>query len=93
LTGGEGVRKSRDIPVGSAQKRRRQGNKSQQSEPVFVNVKGIDIASLCNLAGRNENRVVVPARQAVNRFLSSLKGLKIWAQNLPQHVLQFCGDF
>ncbi len=26
------------------------------------------------------NRVLVPARQAGNRFLGSLKGLQIWAQ-------------
>ncbi len=29
---------------------------------------GIDSASLCSLAGRYENRVVAPARQAVNSF-------------------------
>jgi hypothetical protein len=38
---------------------------------------GIDSASLCSLVGRYDNRVVVPARQAENRFLGSLKGLQI----------------
>jgi hypothetical protein len=38
---------------------------------------GIDSASLCSLAGPyTANRVVVPTRQAVNRFLGSLKGYK-----------------
>jgi hypothetical protein len=44
----------------------------------------IDSTSLCSLAGRYDvawragttNRVVVPTRQAGNRFLGSLKGLK-----------------
>ncbi len=40
---------------------------------------GIDFANLCSLTGRYENRVVVPARQAGNRFLVSLKGLQIRA--------------
>ncbi len=40
----------------------------------------MDSASLC-LAWRagTSNRIVVPARQAGNRFLGSLKGLKIRA--------------
>jgi hypothetical protein len=37
---------------------------------------GIDSASLGNLGAVTPNRVVVPSRQAANRFLSSLKGLK-----------------
>ncbi len=40
---------------------------------------GIHSASLCSLAGRYFNRVVVPVRQAKNRFLVSLKGLQIRA--------------
>jgi hypothetical protein len=39
----------------------------------------IDFASLCSLAGGTTNRVVVPARQAGNQFLGSLKGLQTWA--------------
>jgi hypothetical protein len=43
--------------------------------------RGIDFASLC-IACRADttNRIVVPVRQAVNRFLGSLKGLQIRAQ-------------
>ncbi len=37
------------------------------------------------------NRVVVPARQARNRFLGSLKGLQIRAQHLKRAVLYICG--
>jgi hypothetical protein len=36
-------------------------------------LRGIDSARLCYLAGRYEKRVVVPARQAGNRFLGFLK--------------------
>jgi hypothetical protein len=49
-------------------------------DPEFVNVEGA-LASLCSLAGRyTSKRAVVPARQAGNRYLSSLKGLQIRAQ-------------
>jgi hypothetical protein len=43
---------------------------------------GIDSASLFSLAGRYVKEGVVPAYQAGegDRFLGSLKGLKIWAQ-------------
>jgi hypothetical protein len=41
---------------------------------------GIDSDSLCSLAAGTSNRVVVLARQAGSRFLGSLKGLKIRAQ-------------
>jgi hypothetical protein len=54
-------------------------------EPVFVNVYGAQESNpiprnrfryvLCSLAGRYENKVVLPARQAENWFLGSLKGL------------------
>ncbi len=55
----------------------------------FVNLKGaqesirgIHSASLCSLAGRYvKHAVVVPARLAGNRFLGSLKGLQIRAQD------------
>ncbi len=54
-------------------------------EPVFVNVNGaqesISPAYVTWLAG-TKNRVVVPARQAENRFLVSLKGPQIPAQRL-----------
>jgi hypothetical protein len=42
----------------------------------------IDSAGLCSLADRyyTSNKVIVLARQAGNRFLGSLKGLKIRAQ-------------
>jgi hypothetical protein len=40
---------------------------------------GIDSASLCSFAGTS-NKVVVPARQARNRFPGSLKILQIRAQ-------------
>ncbi len=43
---------------------------------------GIDSASLCSLTGRYDKYVVAPARQAGNRFLGSLKGLQIRAQNI-----------
>ncbi len=52
-------------------------------EPVFVNVYGAeDSISLTYVAWRagTKNRVVVPARQAGNRLLVSLKGLQILAQ-------------
>ncbi len=45
-------------------------------------IPGIDSASLCNLHGARagtSNRVVVPAHQAGNRFLGSLKGLQMRA--------------
>jgi len=52
------------------------------TEPVFFNVQGaqesIPPAYVAWLTG-TPNRVVVPARQADNRFLSSLKGLQIGA--------------
>jgi hypothetical protein len=52
------------------------------TEPVFVNVYGaqesIPPAYVVWRAGMS-NRVVVPARQAGNRFLGSLKGLQIRA--------------
>ncbi len=52
------------------------------TEPVFVNVYGaqesISPASEACRAG-TINRVVVPARQAGNRFMGSLKGLQIRA--------------
>jgi hypothetical protein len=41
---------------------------------------GVDSASLCSLPADMTNRVVVPACQAGNRFLGSLKGLQIRAQ-------------
>ncbi len=40
----------------------------------------MDSASLFSLAGRYVKEGVVPAYQAEDRFLGSLKGLKIWAQ-------------
>ncbi len=53
-------------------------------EPVFVNdytaQKSIQLAYVAWRAGTT-NRVVVPARQAKNRFLGSLKGLQIQALN------------
>ncbi len=53
-----------------------------RAEPVFVNVlgtqKSIPPAFVAWRAGTS-NRVVVPARQAGNRFLDSLKGLQIRA--------------
>jgi hypothetical protein len=36
----------------------------------------LDSASLCSWRAGTSNRVSVPARQAVNRFLGSLKGLQ-----------------
>jgi hypothetical protein len=42
--------------------------------------RGVDSASLCSLPAGRTNRVCVPACQAGNRFLGSLKGLQIWAQ-------------
>jgi hypothetical protein len=42
--------------------------------------RGIDFASLVPWRAGTKNRVVVPARQAGNRFLVSLKGLQIPAQ-------------
>jgi hypothetical protein len=57
----------------------------QISEPVFVNVyrarEWIPPAYLVWRAGTT-NRVIVLARQAGNRFLDSLKGLKTRAQVL-----------
>jgi hypothetical protein len=49
-----------------------------QSEPVFVNIYGAQESILpAYVAWRasTTNRVVVPTRQAGNRFLGSLKGL------------------
>jgi hypothetical protein len=55
-------------------------NSASVSEPVFVNVYGaqesIPPAYVAWRAG-TKNRVVVPARQAGNRFLGSFKGFKI----------------
>jgi hypothetical protein len=49
----------------------------EATEPVFVNInvvqESIPTAYVAWLAGTT-NRVVVPARQAGNRFLGSLKG-------------------
>jgi hypothetical protein len=55
------------------------------SEPVFVNVSGVQesIPPAYGRAGRIK-RVVVPARQAGNRFLGSLKGLQIRALNITR---------
>jgi hypothetical protein len=54
-------------------------------EPVFVNIYGaqesILPAYVAWWAGTT-NRVVVPTRQAGNRFLGSLKGLQVWALDL-----------
>jgi hypothetical protein len=53
------------------------------SEPVFVNVYGANesIPPACvDWRAGTTNRVIVPARQAGNRFLGSLKGLQIRAQ-------------
>jgi hypothetical protein len=63
-----------------------------QPGPVFVNVYvpmnrfcGIDSASVCSLALRHvKYRVVVPTRQARNRFLGSFKGLQIRALVIGQ---------
>jgi hypothetical protein len=61
------------------------GSQTMSTEPVFVTFKeprnrfrGIDSASLCTVAWQvsTTNRDVVPARQAENRFLGSLKGFK-----------------
>jgi hypothetical protein len=41
--------------------------------------RGVDSTCLRSLAGQYKNRVVVPARQAGNRFLGSIKGLQIRA--------------
>jgi len=58
-------------------------------EPVFVNVYGVQesiprkrFRQSMHVARRagTSNRVVVPARQAGNRFLRSLKALQIRAQ-------------
>ncbi len=61
----------------------RTGSVNSTTEPVFVNVYGdqesIPPAYAASRAGTT-NRVVVPARQAGNRFLGSLKGLQIRAQ-------------
>jgi hypothetical protein len=54
-----------------------------RTEPVFVNVYGaqesIPPAYVVVWRAGTSNRVVVPARQAGNRFLGSLKGLQIRA--------------
>jgi hypothetical protein len=42
--------------------------------------RGVDSASLCSVPAGTTYRVVVPARQAGNRFLGSLTGLQIRAQ-------------
>ncbi len=55
----------------------------QKTEPVFVDVYGAqESISPAYVAWRvgTISRVVVPARQAGNRFLGSLKGLQIRAQ-------------
>ncbi len=56
---------------------------NSRPEPVFVNVYGakesIPWNSICSLAGRYYNSVVVLAWQAGNRFIVSLKGLQIRA--------------
>jgi hypothetical protein len=53
-------------------------------EPVFVNIykaqESIPLAYVAWQAGTT-NRVVVPARQAGNRFLGFLKGLQIQSQH------------
>ncbi len=59
-------------------------------EPVFVNVYGAQESILRNRIRSlpiRKNRVV-PARQAVNRFLASLKGLQIKAQFTQQSVYE-----
>jgi hypothetical protein len=43
--------------------------------------------ALCGLAGRYDNKVVVLACQAKNRFLGSLKGLQIRAQDRMAYVV------
>ncbi len=62
----------------------------RQPEPVFVNVEGaqesIPLAHVAWRAGTS-NRFVVPARQARNRFLGSLKGLQIWTLNITDRAL------
>ncbi len=56
-----------------------------RAEPVFVSVYGAQESipknrfRQCSLAGLYDNRIVVPARQAGNRFLGSLRGLQIQA--------------
>ncbi len=53
------------------------------TEPVFVNVlwsPGIDFTSHVARRASTTNRDIVPARQAGNRFLGSLKGLQIRTQ-------------
>jgi hypothetical protein len=50
-------------------------------EPVFANVYGAqESIPPANVAG-TANKVIVPARQAQNRFLRSFKGLQIRARN------------
>ncbi len=54
-------------------------------EPVFVNIYGAQESILpAYVAWRagTTNRLVVPTRQAGNRFLDSLKGLQVWALDL-----------
>jgi hypothetical protein len=53
-----------------------------KSEPVLVTQESIPPAYVAWRAG-TANRVVVPAPQAGNRFLRSLKGLQIWALVSP----------
>jgi hypothetical protein len=57
-----------------------ENGESETAEPKFLNIYGaqesIPPAYLVRQAGTS-NRVVVPASQAGNRFLGSLKGLQI----------------
>ncbi len=59
---------------------------AKQSEPVFVNISGAQESIPRNrftayvawrASSSTKNKVIVPARQAANRFLGSLKGLQI----------------
>jgi hypothetical protein len=57
----------------------------RQTEPGFVNDYGAEESIPPHYVARGAattNRVVVPARQAGNRFLGSLKGLQIQAQGV-----------
>jgi hypothetical protein len=64
---------------------------STEHEPAFVNVQGaqesIPPAYVAWRAGMS-NRLVVPARQAGNRFLNSWKGLQIRAQSIFKLINQ-----
>ncbi len=52
---------------------------------------GIDSANLWSWRAGTSNVVVVPARQAGNWFLGSLKGLRIRAQFSPPSFILYCG--